>query len=244
MQKVIWKQKSSRLDGYEHSFYAIKDRKVYRIDYSLPEQRVRFLLEEKNGKRFWSEIHKGKQVRSNFSLRKGFLGKSAPSEDPLSRERDIFSTLPVESVLKLANGHHQLDKKFQGISLNHPEQISGDQQEGLLSALDKKVLEVTRHRFFHRKEQGAKARKTRIHFSAPPIRKLLRYTLETTLVLGIVIAGWSHEILHLQQVGGVLASSGILFGGVDMFIRDEDPFLPQVLFLAISGGILFFNNFF
>lgn len=243
MKKVIWKQKSSRLDGYENSLHSYYQRKIYRIDYSLAKKRVRLFLEDAGGKRFWSEIQSGKKFRNN-------LGRvTSDNSDQLHRERDIFSTIPEPAVLQLINGHHGIDRIFRGISLTQSSTPDNSiKSSSVVSALDKEQLKETKEKYFHSYRHRKKTPKFSFLSNFLPSFSfntgILRHLFETGFFIAIAFLGWRYHILSVISIGAILAFAGVILGGVDFFIREEDPFLPKVVTLLVSGSYIYLNNYF
>lgn len=257
-QKVIWKRRRSKMDGYEFTIYTQVNRRLFRVDYSSSRKRIRLLLEDPFGKRFWSEIENGKVVRSN-SYKSVRLDKSV-SPDPITANSDIFSTIPDPNVYPLIAGNHSVGENFLGRKIMDNggtrlwiKKSSQEDMEfignGIISALDTDFRKETRNRYFRNLIQGtkklkriqSKLEKRKSH--SERIWALMRNLLEISLVLGIGYSLFHYNLLSPLSVGALIAGSGIILGGIDFFGRNEDPFIPKVLSLAITGGVVFFKYY-
>jgi hypothetical protein len=257
-EQIIWRKKGSNLKGYDLTIFTQKNKNLYRVDYSMPAQKVRILFENFKGRRFWSEIEKGKILRSNCMLKA--VNQNQGITDPITEEREIFEKLPDKEVFFLFGGNHGLGKEFQGVRLQAGREMekgsinqtlgSNGMPQGLtISALDNKFKDEMRKRYFGGAVSSApeivpeRSLPGRKIFGFLDV-KFLRNTMETIIVLLLASFSLYHQWLSPISTGALTATSGILLGGVDLVGRKEEPCLSKVLILVLTGGFLYFKYFF
>lgn len=231
-----WKKKASRIPGYDFAYFLAKGGQLFRVDYSRDKNRVRFFLEKAHGERHYSEIEHGAVMRSNIAWPKS--GK--PPSDPLCQESQVFTELPDPALSNTFQRFHQNCKQPQGAKPETPnKRVDADAQTGGESALTQDSLRQTRERYFQ-KQQVSKPRASLLRRFLPWVQHLLQ-------ILAIfILAALGHYGLHLSPLamGALIALSGILLGGWEMFIQNRDPAVAKVLFLVVTGGWIYLNTYF
>ena len=226
-----WKRRPSELRGYNRAIYTTTEEGDYlRVDYNIKDKKVRLYLEdaEEGGNPYYSIITDGNiAAERNVST-----GRVSSLFEKFNRRAKAFATIPNKDVLKLINKNYGIGLKGGGRNREEIEKIRKERERAR-----KNILEETRRKYFKPEDIPYFEAADEIEI-VPSEKRGKRFFFIDAIdfVIGILITvGVYYYTYNLPAVGIVSSSLGVLFGVIDVYFRDREPFFTKIIFFITAG---------
>lgn len=232
--RTWWKKSTFKSQGYQKT-YTLKTPKgdVLQADFNFHENLVKLTLKiaAEKGNTYTAVVKKGNLIRERDASNK----RSFPVKKKFLPFKDIFSTLPDEDLLVALGGTFQIST----VSLGRKQTDETFDKSGDYSYKDILSDET----FFSRLKRRFRSE------SVPKLPLWTRFKQRFwgdlhDSVLGLSIGSAVYfQFFDLTLLGLVLASLGVVSGGMDLQLRKRPPLFTKIFLFLAFGSYFFYTGY-